>query len=685
MRHWLKMLSAAGLAIIASGAPAAAETFEDAFRDRFRELADAVRGCIATQPGQVIEVLLVGAPPNHRVLPETVRRQLNARAALVIQDVRPFTATLGEALARTAPYQDVEGARTSLRAQSAAPMLLAFEVTRPVPEAYQVDLFMFGRRQPGEGFACPYARTLHLSAGTLAPVDPVFGTDNLMTLRGAIEAAVDGAVRADVTTPLGFRLVDRLPGACAAREELPFLFEDVVFGAASRAGGGMVVPADDAGEGDVVELTVARAGETDILRMTARLTRAGATRGFMRATALVEGGALEGCVVEDAPAEAPTAAVPSGAASLSRPVLPVERSVTPAPPPADSADPDAPYAFAHAIEGPEGFVWAIAFSPDGLRLASGSVRLIGQPSQTAVRLWQADTGAPLAPPGEQANVADVAFSPDGRLLASGSRDGTVALWDGATGSLVTTLKGHSDWVRAVAFSPEGLRIASASFDGTVRLWHAITGAPLQVLTGHEGRVDDVAFSPDGLRIASASTDGTVRLWDASTGARIATLDRHTADVNAIAFSPDGQRLASGSLDRTVRLWDARNGEHVATLEGHEGEVKAVAFSPDGTRLASASTDRTARLWSATTGGALATLQGHEDWVVGLAFSPDGARLATASDDDTVRLWDVATGEPIATLAGHRRNVTAVAFSPDGRLLASASADRTIRIYVKTGP
>lgn len=678
MRPRLTTLTAAALALMAWAGSAAAETFEDAFRDRFRELADAVRGCIATEPGQVIEVLLVGAPPDHRVLPETVRRQLNARAARVIQDVRPFTATLGEALARATPYQDLEEARTSLRAQSAAPMLLAFEVTRPVEEAYQVDLFMFGRRQPGEGFACPYARTLHLSAETLAPVEPVFGPDNLMTLRGAVDAAVEGAVRADVTAPLGFALEDRLPGSCAAKDELPFLFEEAVFAAASKAGGGMVLPAAEMDGGDVVELTVTRDGETERVRMTARLTRGGATRGFERATALVEKGALEGCVAEPPADRAAPVSV-----TLARPVLPVEPPAAPdAAPATPPADPDAPYVFAHAIEGHGGFVWSIAFSPDGRRLASGSVNLLGAPDPASLGLWQADTGAPLGPPGEHANVADVVFSPDGRLLASGSRDGTVRLWDAATGGLVTTLEGHRDWVRAVDFAPEGLRLATASFDGTVRLWHAVTGAPLAVLSGHTDRVDDVAFSPDGLRLASASDDGTVRLWDATTGVAAATLGRHTADVNAIAFSPDGTRLASASLDRTVRLWNPRTGDLLATLDGHGGDVTAVAFSPDGTRLASASADGTARLWSATTGGELATLEGHDDWVVDVAFSPDGTLLATASDDDTVRLWDVATGEPVATLAGHTRNVTAVAFSPDGRLLASASADKTIRVYLK---
>ena len=85
------------------------------------------------------------------------------------------------------------------------------------------------------------------------------------------------------------------------------------------------------------------------------------------------------------------------------------------------------------------------------------------------------------------------------------------VWDAATGAVLATLRGHTDWVQRAAFSPDGTRIVTASDDGTARVWSA-AGEPLFTLVGHSDAVHDAAFSPDGARIVTAADDGTARIW-----------------------------------------------------------------------------------------------------------------------------------------------------------------------------
>jgi eukaryotic-like serine/threonine-protein kinase len=322
-------------------------------------------------------------------------------------------------------------------------------------------------------------------------------------------------------------------------------------------------------------------------------------------------------------------------------------------------------------------VWALAISPDGRSLASGS-------QDGALSLWDAATGRALATPrGHAHTVNQVRFSPDGRRIASASWDHTVRLWDAATGEEIRVLRGHTAPVLWVAFSPDGRRLVSASEDRTLRLWDATTGQCTAVLRGHTGTIRAMAFSPDGRRIASVGhADPLGRLWDATTGREVATLRGSKAGLHSLAYSPDGQLIATGgeAPDSTVRLWVAATGAPRAVAARHENEVEWLAFSPDGSRLASASLDQTVRLCDGTTGRPIKVLRGHSGWVNQVAFSPDGKRLASASHDQTLRMWDAADGEPIAVLRGHAGFVWSVAFSPDSALIASSSEDTTVRLW-----
>ncbi|MBE9127842.1 MULTISPECIES: AAA-like domain-containing protein [unclassified Coleofasciculus] len=312
-------------------------------------------------------------------------------------------------------------------------------------------------------------------------------------------------------------------------------------------------------------------------------------------------------------------------------------------------------------------VYTVAFSLDGSLIASAS-------EDTTVKLWQPDGTLLITLKGHSDKIRGVAISPDSQLIASASGDKTVKLWK-RDGTLLRTINGHSDGVNSVAFSRDGEIIASGSADRTVKLWK-IDGTLLTTLTGHTDEVRGVAFSPNNQMLASASWDSTIKLWQPD-GTLLKTLRGHNDGINGVAFSPNSQTLASTCFDGTVKLW-RDDGTLLRTLEGHSDGVYGVAFSPDGQILASGSWDRTIRLWKID-GTQLTTFKGHTNAIWGVAFSPDGKTLASASWDKTIKLWTLEN-TLLRVLPGHRDAVWGVAFSPDGKTLVSASWDSTIKLW-----
>ncbi|HEY76402.1 MAG TPA: hypothetical protein G4O00_09510 [Thermoflexia bacterium] len=237
--------------------------------------------------------------------------------------------------------------------------------------------------------------------------------------------------------------------------------------------------------------------------------------------------------------------------------------------------------------------------------------------------------------GHTGGVLAVAVSPDGRWALSGSLDGTVKVWDVATGRLLRSLEGHTDWVRAVAVSPDGRRIVSGSDDGTVKVWDLESGRLLRSLEGHTGAVLAIAMSPDGRWALSGSLDGTVKVWDVATGRLLRSLEGHTGPVWVVAVSPDGRWALSGSSDRTVKVWDLESGRLLRSLEGHTRGVNAVAVSPDRRWAVSGSADRTVKVWDLEEGTSH-VLFWNDATIFSLALSPDGRFLVCG--DSQGRVW-----------------------------------------------
>jgi WD40 repeat protein len=221
-----------------------------------------------------------------------------------------------------------------------------------------------------------------------------------------------------------------------------------------------------------------------------------------------------------------------------------------------------------------GAVGALAFSPDGKYLVAGfgaKNMLVPRSSRNPLKVWE------VAPRrlvrrlnGHTGYCVSVDFSKDGTLLATGSRDGTAILWSTATWNRVKTLQnpeqdsqfkqpGGRGMIDDVGFSPDGKTLALASREGSVQLWDIASGTIRDAFKGHSSAVTAVVFSPDRRTLASGGVDQTVRLWNVETQRELMQLDAGDVELGALqtlAFSPDGKHLLAGGEGNTTAFWSA---------------------------------------------------------------------------------------------------------------------------------
>ena len=172
-----------------------------------------------------------------------------------------------------------------------------------------------------------------------------------------------------------------------------------------------------------------------------------------------------------------------------------------------------------------------------------------------VRFWDAGNGKAAGDFRAPTPIQSVALSPDGSYFALGvEHEAVVRLYERRTGR-ERQLTGHRDAVNGLAFSPDGVTLASCSLDGTIRLWDTATGKPTATMSGNLEDAADVTFAPDGRTLASIHQRHAIKFWHAATGRDLLVLDFSHAG-NSLRFSPDGRYLAATTDDGDVHLFEA---------------------------------------------------------------------------------------------------------------------------------
>jgi RNA polymerase sigma factor (sigma-70 family) len=334
-----------------------------------------------------------------------------------------------------------------------------------------------------------------------------------------------------------------------------------------------------------------------------------------------------------------------------------------------------------------GPVLALAFAPSGKRAASAS-------QDGTLRVWDTATGKELDRYDDHRGpVTCAACSADGKILASGGDDRTVRLRDAATGKLLHALDDHDGPIQRIVFSPDSKMLAAESRN-VLHLWQVATGKRLQrlgeVAQGPTSGVL-VGFMPDGKTVVSLERTRTVVFWDVASGKEVRQFNVDLRGVVGIssALSGDGKMLALGdradaapgalTLRSRVSLWDVAGGKKIREAMAEDG-IANLAFSADGKTLAAACYHQTARLWNVGTGKELPPCAGQRtdgsDRAFSVAFSADGRTLATGGSQ-RVRLWEVATQKE-RLLPGGWLPINVLCFSRDGKTLA-LGCERTIRL------
>jgi guanine nucleotide-binding protein subunit beta-2-like 1 protein len=200
------------------------------------------------------------------------------------------------------------------------------------------------------------------------------------------------------------------------------------------------------------------------------------------------------------------------------------------------------------------------------------------------------------------------------FLISGSRDKTLIVWDIAEktdtdddkewGKPRKVLTGHSHFISDLDLSQDSRFCLSSSWDGTIRLWNLATGTTRKTLVGHSKDVLTVAFSPDNRQISTGSIDKTIKIWNIH-GVCKFTVDQnpHTDWVSCVRYFHDVKQpiIVSASWDKTIKVWDNAVMSLMHTFVGHKAQINTLDLAPNTNFVASGGRDGKVNIWNLVEG------------------------------------------------------------------------------------
>lgn len=302
-----------------------------------------------------------------------------------------------------------------------------------------------------------------------------------------------------------------------------------------------------------------------------------------------------------------------------------------------------------------------------------------------MRLWDVESGRPVATVQDDNVTRILAFSPDSELIALAANPHEIRIFRTKDGLQIAALQGHSKWIRAGAFSDDGRMFYSCAGEAAIKAWQ-IPPANSPAAAGTTPRIAALVAASDAPVIAAASPNGIVHFLDAETFQPSLTVAAYDAtQYTPIDINAKGDEAVAALGIKTAQILSLPDGEIVSQWNGSPGRIRALAYCQNGRTVATLGGGNSVYLWDRASGRDVLRLDGHTDKVMALAVLPSGDRIVTGDLAGRILLWDVATGTIKQELRAGGAAVTALACSPDGLSVAAAYANEGAELHTITFP
>ncbi|MCJ7680460.1 MAG: WD40 repeat domain-containing protein, partial [Candidatus Aminicenantes bacterium] len=248
----------------------------------------------------------------------------------------------------------------------------------------------------------------------------------------------------------------------------------------------------------------------------------------------------------------------------------------------------------------------------------------------------------------QGAIYALAFSPDGTKLASGSKDNNVKLWEIPSGNHLWTQKVLGE-VMCLTFSPDGEFLYAGTSQNLIIKWNVLEKKMIKSIATQTRTIRALGTTSMHNVLVSIHGDKILKYWDAGTLEELISVGAHTVNIACGAVAPDGSIAATGCIDSSIKLWDIPSGHLVDELNIHQGSINDVALSPDGGFLVSLDSLGNLYVTDLATRNILQELSVREN-LTEITLSRDGALLFIQENkgfrlkkDTESRIWDVYEG------------------------------------------